>query len=90
MSDDHQDGGEAAPDYVPMPDAYKPERESPKIYDGNDKDDLREAAGDLDQLRDAAEAPIVERGYVTFGGEKDGQPRPDHETIYLPSGLPKI
>jgi hypothetical protein len=70
-----------APEYTPMPDAFaEPEREE-KDY-GSDLDGLSEAAADLDESRRAdADAPITERKYVTIGGENEGKPRPDHETL---------
>ena len=74
------------PEPTPMPNAFaEPQREAADY--GSDPDGLDDAAADLDERRkrDSAqeEPPIVERNYVTFGGEDDGKPRPDNETIDL-------
>lgn len=89
MADNFEELGadKPAPDYEPMGDPYRPEREQQKTY-SNEPDDLREAAAEVDQLRsdsDAAESeeplPLERKYYRTEDGRFTGQAAADHETI---------
>lgn len=76
-----------APEYTDMPNAYVAPTPEEKTYEGDEQQALIGAAGDLDDERrkrdGAQENEPIERAYVTYGGEDDGKPRPQHETVDL-------
>ena len=85
MSDDElygRAGNEALQNYEPM--AADP-RLAPEPDDepthGSDRDSMIQAANELARSRGAEREPLIERNYVTLGGEDHGSPRPANETV---------
>jgi hypothetical protein len=82
-----------APEYTEMADAYAPTDEGKKVYEGNEPDALRDAAGDLDDERRKREAkaprvteldePLERKYYRTENGRFTGEESPSHETLSL-------
>jgi hypothetical protein len=85
MSDDDFPTGrasnEAQAGFEPMAERAKEPEEQEWSQETYETDQLEDIAREVSERRGKERSPLIERNYVSVGGEDHGSPRPAHETV---------